>query len=76
MTSFNPDEIDFVKNRGNDYCKKVWLGLYDGDNRAFDGHRDEQQMKDFLILVRITLSFTIVCWYPVERILFYNKRLY
>ncbi|KRX24700.1 Serine/threonine-protein kinase MAK [Trichinella nelsoni] len=51
MATFTPDEIDFIKSRGNEYCQNVWMGRYDKrrglDERSF---KDETQMKDFLIL--------------------------
>lgn len=48
MATFGADEIDFLRQRGNVFCRRVWLGLYDGSRQ--DGARDEQQMKDFLAL--------------------------
>lgn len=26
MTSFTPEEIEFITSRGNEYCRRVWLG--------------------------------------------------
>jgi len=45
MATYNPEEIDFIKSRGNEYCKKVWLGLCDAEQMT----KDEQQIKDFMI---------------------------
>ncbi|CAH2067274.1 unnamed protein product, partial [Iphiclides podalirius] len=27
MATFTPEEIEFIKARGNDYCRRVWLAL-------------------------------------------------
>lgn len=45
MATFTPEEVDFVKARGNDYCRRVWLGLCDTQLPT----KDEQQIKDFMI---------------------------
>lgn len=45
MATFTPEEIDFIKMRGNDYCRRVWLGLYEGESVNFT---DEQSVKDFM----------------------------
>ncbi|XP_028155902.1 arf-GAP domain and FG repeat-containing protein 1 [Ostrinia furnacalis] len=45
MATFTPEEIDFIKTRGNDYCRRVWLGLYEGESVNFT---DEQSVKDFM----------------------------
>ncbi|XP_068621223.1 arf-GAP domain and FG repeat-containing protein 1 [Battus philenor] len=45
MATFTPEEIEFIKARGNDYCRRVWLGLYDGESVNFN---DEQSVKDFM----------------------------
>ncbi|KDR15368.1 Arf-GAP domain and FG repeats-containing protein 1 [Zootermopsis nevadensis] len=47
MASFSPEEVELIKSRGNDYCRQIWLGLYDA-NDAHDT-KDEQQIKDFMI---------------------------
>ncbi|XP_049774707.1 arf-GAP domain and FG repeat-containing protein 1 isoform X1 [Schistocerca cancellata] len=47
MASFTPEEIDMVKSRGNEYCRRVWLGLFD-PNHSQDT-KDEQQVKEFMI---------------------------
>uniref|UniRef100_A0A914UU83 Arf-GAP domain-containing protein n=1 Tax=Plectus sambesii TaxID=2011161 RepID=A0A914UU83_9BILA len=49
MATFTSEEVEFIRNRGNDECRKVWLGLYDGEVRFLDGMRDDQQIKDHLI---------------------------
>jgi Arf-GAP domain and FG repeat-containing protein 1 len=48
MATFTADEIELLKSRGNDYCKSVWLGLYDGAAPAADC-RDEQTVKDLMV---------------------------
>ncbi|XP_048745224.2 arf-GAP domain and FG repeat-containing protein 1-like isoform X3 [Ostrea edulis] len=49
MASFNPEEIDFIKCHGNEFCRKVWLGLYDSQrDQAEPDSRDEQKIKDFM----------------------------
>lgn len=45
MATFTPDEIEFIKARGNDYCRRVWLGLYEGESVNFT---DEQSVRDFM----------------------------
>merc|ERR1739838_57950 len=29
MSSFSAEEVSFLKSRGNVWCSKVWMGLYD-----------------------------------------------
>ncbi|EFA04700.1 drongo protein isoform 2 [Tribolium castaneum] len=48
MATFTSEEIELLKNRGNDYCKSVWLGLYDGTLPGAE-YRDEQAVKDFMV---------------------------
>ncbi|XP_061171402.1 arf-GAP domain and FG repeat-containing protein 1-like isoform X2 [Saccostrea echinata] len=49
MASFTPEEIDFIKCHGNEFCRKVWLGLYDSQkDQAEPDSRDEQKIKDFM----------------------------
>ncbi|CAH1395819.1 unnamed protein product [Nezara viridula] len=45
MATFTSEEIELLKCRGNEYCRKVWLSLYDGDSIS----KDEQQIKEFMI---------------------------
>lgn len=47
MASFSPEEVEVIKSRGNEYCRRIWLGLYDA-NHAHDT-KDEQQIKDFMV---------------------------
>ncbi|XP_050307497.1 arf-GAP domain and FG repeat-containing protein 1 isoform X2 [Anthonomus grandis grandis] len=46
MATFTPEEIDTIKNKGNAYCKKVWLGLYEGTPPT---STDEQSVRDFML---------------------------
>lgn len=45
MATFTPEEMEFIKTRGNDYCRRVWLGLYEGESVNY---ADEQSVKDFM----------------------------
>ncbi|KAJ4443903.1 hypothetical protein ANN_05690 [Periplaneta americana] len=47
MASFSPEEVELIKSRGNEYCRRIWLGLYD-TNHTHDT-KDEQQIKDFMV---------------------------
>lgn len=47
MATFTTEEIELLKNRGNDYCKKVWLGLYEG-SLPMDS-QDEQAIRDHMV---------------------------
>ncbi|XP_037511454.1 arf-GAP domain and FG repeat-containing protein 1 isoform X1 [Rhipicephalus sanguineus] len=49
MTTFTPEEIEQIKNKGNEYCKYVWLGLYDSRCPMEPDSRDEQRTRDMMI---------------------------
>ncbi|CAN7997335.1 unnamed protein product [Ixodes pacificus] len=49
MTTFTPEEIEQIKNKGNEYCKYVWLGLYDSRCPMEPDSRDEQRTRDLMI---------------------------
>ncbi|XP_069104506.1 arf-GAP domain and FG repeat-containing protein 1-like isoform X2 [Argopecten irradians] len=49
MTSFTPDEMEFLKCHGNDFCRKVYLGLYDSRSGPEPDAREEQKVKDFMV---------------------------
>ncbi|XP_064614873.1 arf-GAP domain and FG repeat-containing protein 1-like isoform X2 [Liolophura sinensis] len=49
MASFNQEEMDFMKTHGNDFCRKVWLGLYDSRSMPEPDSREEQRVKDFMV---------------------------
>lgn len=46
MATFTPEEIDLLKNRGNEYCKRVWLGFFEGTP---PNDRDSQAVRDFMV---------------------------
>ncbi|CAH1130351.1 unnamed protein product [Ceutorhynchus assimilis] len=46
MATFTAEEIDIIRSKGNEYCRKAWLGLYEGTLPSFT---DEQQVRDFMI---------------------------
>ncbi|XP_058805302.1 arf-GAP domain and FG repeat-containing protein 1 [Phymastichus coffea] len=49
MATFTQDEIDFLRERGNDFCRAIWLGLMPQDTTsAHSSCKDEQKMKDFM----------------------------
>lgn len=45
MATFTPEELEFIKVKGNDYCRRVWLGLYEGESVNVN---DEQSIRDFM----------------------------
>ncbi|KAG7311271.1 hypothetical protein JYU34_002302 [Plutella xylostella] len=45
MTTFTDDEMEFIVHRGNDHCRRLWLGLYEGESVNY---ADEQSVKDFM----------------------------
>ncbi|ELT97325.1 hypothetical protein CAPTEDRAFT_225407 [Capitella teleta] len=48
MTSFTPEEMDFLRLRGNELCRQVWLGLYDNRSHSEPDSKDENKVKDFM----------------------------
>lgn len=49
MASFTPEEMEYLKCHGNEFCRKVYLGLYDARSGSEPDSRDEQKVKDFMI---------------------------
>lgn len=49
MTSFTQAEIEQLQKSGNEYCRQVWLGLWNSHLPPEPESRDEQKVKDFLI---------------------------
>lgn len=49
MATFTQDEIKFLRERGNDYCRKTWLGLLNNRNPIDFDTTDEQGMKDHMM---------------------------
>ena len=47
MATFTQEEIDFLKERGNEFCRAIWLGLMP-QNSTTHTSKDEQKMKDFM----------------------------
>ena len=47
MSSFTMEEVQFLKSRGNVWCSKVWMGLYD-KNRSLDA-KDDDSLKNHII---------------------------
>lgn len=47
MATFTPEEVELVQNRGNDCCRRTWLGLYEG--APLSEGRDEQQIHDLMV---------------------------
>ncbi|KAK3917508.1 Arf-GAP domain and FG repeat-containing protein 1 [Frankliniella fusca] len=47
MATFTPEEIELISSRGNEYCRRIWLGLYEPGRMTES--RDEQGIKDFMI---------------------------
>jgi Arf-GAP domain and FG repeat-containing protein 1 len=46
MATFTQEEIDFLKERGNEFCRAIWLGLM--PQNTTHSSKDEQKMKDFM----------------------------
>ncbi|KAK3577992.1 hypothetical protein CHS0354_013655 [Potamilus streckersoni] len=49
MASFTPEEMEFLKCHGNEFCRKVWLGLYDAKAGLEPDSREEQKVKEFML---------------------------
>ncbi|XP_059480423.1 arf-GAP domain and FG repeat-containing protein 1 isoform X2 [Neocloeon triangulifer] len=47
MTSFTDEEITLLKSRGNEYCRRVWLGLYDPAQET--DVSDDCRVKQFMV---------------------------
>ncbi|KAI4494742.1 hypothetical protein M0804_000943 [Polistes exclamans] len=48
MATFTQEEIDFIKERGNEYCARTWLGLMNSNSPLNSDIKDEQKMKDLM----------------------------
>ncbi|KAJ8362627.1 hypothetical protein SKAU_G00114580 [Synaphobranchus kaupii] len=48
MTTFTQQEIDFLQKNGNEFCRQIWLGLYDDRTLAVPDFREPQKVKEFL----------------------------
>ncbi|XP_076996889.1 arf-GAP domain and FG repeat-containing protein 2 isoform X1 [Tamandua tetradactyla] len=48
MTTFTEPEVMFLQSRGNEVCRKIWLGLFDARTSLVPDSRDPQKVKEFL----------------------------
>lgn len=48
MATFTQEEIDFIKEHGNEYCRRIWLGLMNSNSPQNFDTKDEQKMKDLM----------------------------
>ncbi|XP_053414027.1 arf-GAP domain and FG repeat-containing protein 2 isoform X2 [Nycticebus coucang] len=48
MTTFTEPEVIFLQSRGNEVCRKIWLGLFDARTSLIPDSRDPQKVKEFL----------------------------
>lgn len=48
MATFTPEEVESMRQRGNYYCRRTWMALYDGIIPT-DGINDEQKVRDFMV---------------------------
>ncbi|XP_076176703.1 arf GTPase activating protein drongo isoform X2 [Ptiloglossa arizonensis] len=48
MATFTQEEIDFIRERGNEYCRRIWLGLMNPNSSQTLDTKDEQKMKDLM----------------------------
>ncbi|KAM8778005.1 arf-GAP domain and FG repeat-containing protein 2 isoform 1-T1 [Rhynchonycteris naso] len=48
MTTFTEPEVVFLQSRGNEVCRKIWLGLFDSRTALIPDSRDPQKVKEFL----------------------------
>ncbi|XP_071572010.1 uncharacterized protein Drongo isoform X2 [Temnothorax nylanderi] len=48
MATFTQDEIDFIKEHGNEYCRRIWLGLMNSNSPQNLDTKDEQKMKNLM----------------------------
>ncbi|EEB11873.1 protein AGE2, putative [Pediculus humanus corporis] len=47
MATFTSEEIESLKSKGNEYCKKVWLASYNSEN--IQNAKDEHLVRDFMV---------------------------
>ncbi|XP_064197675.1 arf-GAP domain and FG repeat-containing protein 1b isoform X4 [Anguilla rostrata] len=48
MTTFTQQEIEFLQKNGNEFCRQIWLGLYDDRTSSVPDFREPQKVKEFL----------------------------
>merc|ERR1712018_475878 len=49
MSSFTGGEVAFLKSRGNIWCGKVWMGLYDNNRSGALEAKDDESLKSHII---------------------------
>ncbi|XP_042330001.1 arf-GAP domain and FG repeat-containing protein 2 isoform X2 [Sceloporus undulatus] len=48
MTTFTESEVQFLQTRGNEACRKIWLGTFDSRTSLLPDSQDPQKVKEFL----------------------------
>ncbi|XP_070584976.1 arf-GAP domain and FG repeat-containing protein 2 [Erythrolamprus reginae] len=48
MTTFTEAEVQFLQSRGNEACRKIWLGSFDSRSSLLPDSQDPQKVKEFL----------------------------
>ncbi|KAJ7313302.1 hypothetical protein JRQ81_004590 [Phrynocephalus forsythii] len=48
MTTFTESEVQFLQTRGNEACRKIWLGTFDSRTSLRPDSQDPQKVKEFL----------------------------
>ncbi|XP_025032166.1 arf-GAP domain and FG repeat-containing protein 2 [Python bivittatus] len=48
MTTFTEGEVQFLQSRGNEACRKIWLGSFDSRASLLPDSQDPQKVKEFL----------------------------
>ncbi|XP_053115479.1 arf-GAP domain and FG repeat-containing protein 2 isoform X3 [Hemicordylus capensis] len=48
MTTFTESEVQFLQSRGNEACRKIWLGSFDSRTSLLPDAQDPQKVKEFL----------------------------
>ncbi|XP_022095071.1 arf-GAP domain and FG repeat-containing protein 1-like [Acanthaster planci] len=48
MTSFSPQEIEFLEKHGNEFCRQTWLGLDNSRGSSLES-KDEQKVRDYMV---------------------------
>ncbi|XP_061446810.1 arf-GAP domain and FG repeat-containing protein 2 isoform X2 [Rhineura floridana] len=48
MTTFTESEVQFLQSRGNEACRKIWLGTFDSRTSSLPDSQDPQKVKEFL----------------------------
>ncbi|XP_048372926.1 arf-GAP domain and FG repeat-containing protein 2 isoform X2 [Sphaerodactylus townsendi] len=48
MTTFTESEVQFLRSRGNQACRKIWLGSFDSRTSLLPDSQDPQKLKEFL----------------------------